>query len=351
MRRNIVYNFVLAFFTVLAFICLFVKSDECMQGVKDGIMLCVNSIIPSLFPFMIVSRFIVNSGLGDFFGRFSGKATQKLFKLPGICSFVIIMSMIGGFPVGAKMTCDLLESGKISENEAQRLNLFCINAGPAFVIGTVGEIFAKSRQLGVLLFFCSITASFLMGIMSRALCDGERKEEYVFAFGSVPNPVSAFTDSIADASGSMFAICSWVIIFNAVINCILSSGNSICTTALCALLEVTSGIEQSCGVLPIPVLASILSFGGFSVHCQIFSYVKKSGLNFKLFYASRIICAVLSGVICYIALRIFPFEIEVFASESTLTASAYSVSLPSAVALIVMCCSLIFELDTSRKIC
>ena len=167
MKRNLVYNSTLGLFTVIIFICLFAKSSECVNGVKEGIMLCVNSIIPTLFPFMIVSRFIVNSGLGDFFGSFFTKITQKLFKLPGICSFVIIMSMIGGFPVGAKMTCDLLESGKINENEAQRLNLFCINAGPAFVIGTVGEIFAKSRRLGVLLFVCCVSSSLLVGIMSR----------------------------------------------------------------------------------------------------------------------------------------------------------------------------------------
>lgn len=351
MRRNIIKNFMLAFFTVLIFVCLFWKSSECVEGIKDGIALCMSSVIPSLFPFMIVSQFVVKSGLADFFGTLFGKITNKLFKLSGICSSVIFMSLIGGFPIGTKMSCDLLESGKISKNEAQRLNLFCINAGPAFIIGTVGDIFAGSRKLGIILFFSVMTASLLTGIFSSVLYDGKELKREKAIYENVQNPVNAFTSSLSDASKAMLGICSWVIIFNAIIKCISSVGNYRYITVICALLEVTSGIKMSCGVLPIPVLASILSFAGFSVHCQIFSYVQKSGLSFKLFYTARIICSVLSALICNVILYFFPFEFDVFASDSVVTASAYSVSLPSAIALIVMCCSLIFELDSHRKIC
>lgn len=351
MRRNKFKMMMLLSFTVLIFVCLFTKSEQCVQGIKDGIMLCMSAVIPSLFPFMIVSQFVIKSGLADFFGELFGKLTNKLFKLPGVCTCVIIMALIGGFPVGAKMTCDLLENGKIRKNEAQRLNLFCINAGPAFIIGTVGDIFAGSRKLGVILFASVLTASLLTGFFSTVLYDGGELKRAKITSENVTNPINAFSSSLSDASKTMLGVCSWVIIFNAIIKCIASVGSYRYITVICALLEVTSGIKMSFGVFPVPVFASILSFAGLSVHCQIFPYVQKSGLDFKLFYTARIVCAVLSALICNAILYFFPFETDVFLSNSAVTASAYSVSLPSAIALIVMCCSLIFELDTNKKIC
>lgn len=351
MRRNIIKNLLLAFFTALIFICLFTKSKDCVQGIKDGIALCMGSIIPSLFPFMIASQFVIKSGLADFFGFCFEKITKKLFKLSGICSSVILMSLIGGFPVGAKMTCDLLESKKISKNEAQRLNLFCINAGPAFIIGTVGDIFAGSRKAGIILFVSTVISSLCVGLMTTVLCDNYDLKDEKISAENVTNPITAFSHSMSEASKAMLSVCSWVIVFNAIIKCILSLGDKGYAITLCSILEVTSGLKLSCGVLPIPALAAILSFGGLSVHCQIFSYIQKSEISFRLFYASRLICAALSALICHFILQICPFEIEVFSSNASITASAYSVSLPSAIALIIMCCSLIFEVDTNKKIC
>lgn len=350
MRRNILKNLMLAFFTALTVVCLFTKSFECVKGIKEGLALCMNAVIPSLFPFMIVSQFTVKSGLADFLGGILGKAVKKIFKLSGVCAAVILLSLTGGYPVGAKMTCDLLKDGKISKNEAQRLNLFCINAGPAFVIGTVGDIFASSRKIGLILFASNVIASLTVGVLSTVLYDKKPLSDIDLSAENMKEPVKAFTQSMSEASKAVFGICSWVIIFNAIISCILSLSNKEYIIVLCSLLEVTSGVKLSCGIFPLPVTAAVLSFGGLSVHCQILSCIQQSGISFKLFYTSRIITAVLSGVICHILLRFFPFEAEVFASASSITASAYSVSLPSAIALVTMCCSLIFELDTGKKV-
>lgn len=351
MRKNIFKNLILIFFTLLVFACLFIKSNECIQGIKEGLTLCASAVIPSLFPFMIASQFIIKSGLADFLSIAFGKVTNSIFKLSGICSTVIIMSLIGGFPVGAKMTCDLLESGKISKNEAQRLNLFCINAGPAFVIGTVGEIFYNNKNVGILLFSSTVFASIITGIFSTILYEKPQNKRTIKVQEDVTNPITAFSYSMADSSKAMLSVCSWVIIFNAIIKCLISIGDFEYLTIVCSLLEVTTGIKMSCASMPLPVISAILSFGGISVHCQIFSYIQKSGLKLKLFYTARVICACISGIICNLLLQIFPFEEEVFSNISSVTPSAYSVSLPSAVAVIIMCSVLIFEVDTDRKVC
>ncbi|QNK41638.1 hypothetical protein [Caproicibacter fermentans] len=56
---------------------------QAAQGAKNGIGYCLEVLVPSLYPFMVLSVFIVKSGLSrKISGIFEGP-TQKLFRLPG----------------------------------------------------------------------------------------------------------------------------------------------------------------------------------------------------------------------------------------------------------------------------
>ena len=142
--------------TALVCLFLFTRPEICSEGVRSGILLAAETVVPSLFPFMTVASFLLRSGLGEAAGKPFDKVCEKLFRLPGVLAPVIIMSQIGGFPIGAKMTYELLKKNAITENEAQRACLFCINAGPAFVIGTVGSEMLGSVKAGVLLYLSLI---------------------------------------------------------------------------------------------------------------------------------------------------------------------------------------------------
>lgn len=350
-RKELFNNILLIAVTTIVCILLFEKPVECTDGIKDGLTLCASTVIPSLFPFMIVAQFILKSGLSDFYGKMMKPVTTKLFRQPGEAAGVILMSLIGGFPVGAKMTAELLKENRITENQAQRLFLFCINAGPAFIIGTVGTMFLGSRKAGVILYVSTCVAALFTGILTSILADNETISGNNKKIIINQSPISAFASSTMDASKAMIAICAWIVIFNALIKCVTSFGSGNGIIAVCSILEVTSGIKLALGVLPVPALAAILSFGGISVHCQIYSYVIKSHLNFKLFYTARIICAAVSSFICTALLKFFPCDISVFSSSSEVLPTVCSVSVPAAAALILMCAILIFEVDTDKKVC
>lgn len=332
-------------------VCIFRFSAQCVEGIREGLKLCAATVIPSLFPFLIVSQFTVESGISDFIGAVLRRPTKLIFGLSGVCSSVIFMSLIGGFPVGARMTAQLLEDGRISRHEAQRLNLFCVNAGPAFIIGTVGSLMLSSVRAGVLLYTSVCLSSVITGILSRLLpvhTDGKKAESSIVV---LKEPVSAFSRSVSGSLYSMLSICAWVAVFSAAISIIQSLRHSTGTAALCCILEVTNAAKLSARLFPLPVTAAVLSFGGISVHCQIYSYVEKSGLKLRLFLASRTISAALSALICKGLMLIVPYEASAFSNYSEVIADAYSVSLPSAAALIIMCALLIFEVDTNRKMC
>lgn len=166
--------------TALVCLFLFTRPEICSEGVRSGILLAAETVVPSLFPFMTVASFLLRSGLGEAAGKPFDKVCEKLFRLPGVLAPVIIMSQIGGFPIGAKMTYELLKKNAITENEAQRACLFCINAGPAFVIGTVGSEMLGSVKAGVLLYISTVSASFLP-VSFQLLCMIKRRRKRVKA--------------------------------------------------------------------------------------------------------------------------------------------------------------------------
>lgn len=115
----------------IAFIyLLFAYPKHVSSGVQEGLTLCGQVIIPTLFPFVVVALFIAKSGIADMLGKWFAPITNILFHLPGNASCVIFMSLIGGYPVGIKMINELYSNNEISKDEAERMSLFCVNAGP-----------------------------------------------------------------------------------------------------------------------------------------------------------------------------------------------------------------------------
>lgn len=339
--------------TALVCLFLFTRPEICSEGVRSGILLAAETVVPSLFPFMTVASFLLRSGLGEAAGKPFDKVCEKLFRLPGVLAPVIIMSQIGGFPIGAKMTYELLKKNAITENEAQRACLFCINAGPAFVIGTVGSEMLGSVKAGVLLYISTVSASFFTGIFSMALYDKAEEEK---GKSEIPftlcDPVGAFVRSVGDATNDVIKICAWVVIFKTVCDGLstlpIPPGAALFFEFI---LEVTNGCRAAAGKAPIPALAAIISFGGLSVHCQIMSYLRYTKLKMRYFYTARAVCASFSAIICMELLKVFPCEVSVFATDSSVTPAAYSVSVPALAALLIMSVLLILEVDSDKKMC
>ena len=92
-------------------------SKECSKGAEKGIGLCLSTLVPSLFPFMVLASYITDSGLAEKIGRHLSWLTKPLFGLDGCFSSAIILSLVGGYPVGAKTVNSLYKKGAASESE------------------------------------------------------------------------------------------------------------------------------------------------------------------------------------------------------------------------------------------
>ena len=142
MSRLLTYRKVYDLLTILALISACVAlirfPQESIQAAGEGLTLSANVIIPSLFPFFVLSTLMVRLGLAQHFGRILEPVMRPLFNVSGACSSAFVLGFVGGYPVGAKTAIALYESGSITKSEAERLLAFSNNSGPAFILGVVG---------------------------------------------------------------------------------------------------------------------------------------------------------------------------------------------------------------------
>ena len=93
----------LAVVLVSAFAFLIILRPEIsLKSALSGVLLCGNVIIPSLFPFTFCVLFIKSSGLLRFL-KFLNPVTQKVFNQNFYEFTLFLLSLIGGYPLGAKL--------------------------------------------------------------------------------------------------------------------------------------------------------------------------------------------------------------------------------------------------------
>ena len=300
-------------------------SAECSRGILSGILFCVQALVPSLFVFMAASAFAVKSGAALTLSKPLGKVSKALFGLPYPALSAILLSIIGGYPVGARSAAIMYEEGCLSERQAQKAVYIAVCAGPGFLLSFVGRALLGSPDAGLILLTAEILSVLLTGmIIGRAVrCDMGFKPPSKHRHGG-----NLLIASVTDASSATFKMCSMVMICS-------------------ALIEITTGCGMLCGRYPLAVVAFFIGFGGISVHLQIYASVGDLHIKKGLFFLFRIIQGIICSALTYILLMIFPLEISVFNSADVSLTAAKSATLIGSAALVI--CSLLF-LGTANKL-
>lgn len=311
---------------MLGIFALFVLNNPkvASSGVMSGLHVCLYQLIPSLFPFMVISNFIIKTNLHKKIGKFMAKPFNKLFKIGENASGIVILSFFTGFPVGAYMANNLYRRKECTKNEAERLMGFCNNASPIFCIAVLGSGILKDIKLGILVYVCHIISAVIVGIISSR---GKRTDflikEVSFDDNSIPS-LSALVKSITEAAVSMFYVCAFITFFFAFLNMadylsltsylnkyfsfspqIINSINSV----IFGLFEITKGINmiKSVSALSVSCASLILSFSGFCILCQCSNFAYDSKLSLKQYVKSKILQGIISFILCYIISIIFIF--------------------------------------------
>ena len=348
---------------VAAIFCgvLFISENQLFsKGVQKGLSICANSVIPSLFLFMILSQFIALSELGGTISKILSPITVRIYNLPKNCGSAIIMGFIGGYPAAAKMISSEVKTGRLSKKSAQRLLCSCVNAGPAFVIAAIGVGVYKNAKIGAELYAAQVISSIIIGfIMSFCEKRGEKPKNII------PSNISyssAFVRSVASASESMLHICGYVVFFSAMAEWGIKSGvierisgvtekiipfatKADITAMICGLFEASTGSFLS--INPV-VTAFILSFGGMSVIFQIADQFSEVDISIKRFILTRPIHGTLTAMLFCLITKIFPTAINT-GNFGNNQAKAVLISDSVYVSIALMLSSVIFLFTVSEK--
>lgn len=300
-------------------------------GAHKGILYCVNTLIPSLFIFMIFTSFIVNSGATQNLSKILNPVTKFLFYLPGCTAPIIILSLIGGYPVGARGAKSLYESKEINTEQLNRLMTFSVNAGPAFIIEIVGNILLKNYKLGCLIFIVQVVLSLSIGIISGILA---RQKNLNFYFNEnvgknkKPNISDSLIKSCSDTSKSIIVMSALIVVFYTLIeilksslltkdilNHFFTSNDSINNfrTIFISILEMTSGCNEVIyKSAPTGIIFFAVGFGGICAHLQIKSIFGEDDFNFIKFTVYRLLNGLLTVLFVPMVMNIFPYYSPTF---------------------------------------
>ena len=271
-------------------------SSQTAQFVREALQLCAFSVVPSLFPFFVLTGLFVALSPPDLFPPQVSQIANRLFGCGSNVLTVFFLGILGGYPLGARTIAQMYHSSRIPPKTAQNLLLFCNNAGPSFILGMVGLGCFGSLRIGIYLYLIHVFCAALLGILFRR----KNTPPSTLAFSADPPPFStALVNSIVSAGSSMVQICSFVVFFVTLLQ-LLSSMTGITHPMLLGALELTNGILQL-GSTPLDfaMAAALLGWGGISVHLQTTAVLQDTPVHFARYLCAKSAHAVLSFCAAY----------------------------------------------------
>jgi sporulation integral membrane protein YlbJ len=137
----------------------------CIHYTISGAKLFFNAVFPSLFPFLVVINIIIGYDGIHIYSKLLGNIICKPLKLPKECSLALLVSVLCGYPLGARYTCDLYEKKIIDLNTCERLLNIASNSSPLFIIGAVGTSMMLSTKIGYILLLSNVLSCMFMGFI------------------------------------------------------------------------------------------------------------------------------------------------------------------------------------------
>lgn len=193
-------------FPLFAMLLLILDAKTALAGASDGIMLCLQTVIPSLFPFFVLSS-MVTSGLRGQAFRFLSPLS-RLLRIPAGSEHFWLVGLLGGYPVGARGLAEAKQDGTLGSANYRRMMAFCSNSGPAFIFGIGSHLFSNSLWCWRI-WLIHIAASILVAVLTPG---GE--QDIIKARERRSQSLSA---SLEGAVRTMASVCGWVVLFRVII--------------------------------------------------------------------------------------------------------------------------------------
>lgn len=249
-------------------------------SVEEALDLCARSVVPALFPFLVVTSALLSLGFGELAAPWLAGLMEPLYRVPGAGSAALVLGLVGGYPIGASTAAQLCRAGLVSREEGERLLTFCNNSNPVFLISVLGVGVFGSVRTGIWLWLIHLLSALLTGLLFRGRARPARRRQLTRppAFRAVSAP-AALVEAVAASLRGMASVCAFVVFFYVLARPLAALGGR----AGAALVGLTELFSLTPLLTPDRfgfILASgMAGWGGLSVLCQTAAVLEGSGLS------------------------------------------------------------------------
>ena len=307
MNRNL-KDKVIIFIILFMIFYIFTRNEEYFNSINFSISLWKNNLFPTLFPFLILSNILIYYDFPIIIGKLINKPFKKLFNLNSSTSYVLITSLIAGFPSGSINTIELLNNDLITKEEGNKLLTFTNYANPIFIIGFIGNNIFYNKKIGYIILISTILSGIITGLI---LNKNNKIEEKIIKPKTNKKDISnILKESINKSLNTMFLLLGVITIFSILISIINNINmNSVLKTLFIGLIEMTNGIKSTyylniSNYLKTILITIFITFSGLSIHMQVISIISDK-LKYKYYLEGRIIHSIISIILVSILYLLF----------------------------------------------
>ena len=337
------------------------------------------------FLFLLPPGLLSYTNIIPILGKLLNGFMRPIFHVPGQGSFALLMGIISGTPVGAKIVTDFRIQGIVTKEEAERLLAFTNNSGPLFIIGTVGISLLGDTITGFLLLGTHILACLSVGFLFRfwkytkpihhypqsSSCSSTNKQ----IPATFSNLGTILSKTITDSIHTVVMIGGFIVLFSVIIsicnNTHLLDGIHIILAPvfswlgidscfgkpfITGILELTNGVKQVCSIITknvsiTTILCSfLLGFGGISIGLQVFSITSQTDISIKPYFLGKLLQGCFASFYTFLLLKTVPFlNLDL---QPVFSSIAQRLEIPTSFSSLPLfsCCLLIFILIWYGKI-
>lgn len=292
---------------IILFILAVINSKTLYNGALSGIQLWMFTVVPTLFPFLMLSDIMVRLNTTDYISVMLSPVTKPFLSISPSANYAIITGLLCGYPVGAKTCADLVREKKISIHEGNYLLTFVNNASPAFISSYIVNALlfrnCSALHIAALIYIPSIITAFILNPLFRK--DLKADDYAVMPDDSCAGKNFSLESAIFSTLNTLVRIGAYIIIFSILCEFIKLLPCHYVKVALSGLLEITTGtFLVSVSSIPlqwkIRLIVFFTSLGGISTLFQTYSMIDGSGLSIKWYVIGKIIASATAFSLCFI---------------------------------------------------
>ena len=297
-------NFIVVLGCIIVLMEVLLNRMLVFNTISYSLNIWVNSIIPSLAPFFLLSDILINYNFVNYIPHNISNIFKKLFNVSDNVISIFFLSLVSGFPTSAKNVRTMYDMGLINNDEASHALTFTHFSNPLFIMGTVSVFFLHNDIYGLIILISHYVSNIIIGIILRNNNNTNNNNNY--NVNNYDNFSSIFIKSIKKSIDTLLAILGTLTCFLVLSSIIINrfNMNPYNGMILKGILEMTMGLKSLSllnisDIYKIVISSMFISFGGLSVHMQVISFLVDTDISYKPFFCARVLHLLLSGIISF----------------------------------------------------